>query len=58
MQIAVILSSAVRCNILAFCIFQARLVLGVRAEMGACKEALLRLYRRCSSLHLNFLLII
>lgn len=58
MQIAVMLSSAVRCNIVAFCNFQARLVLGVRAEMDSCKEALLLLYRRCSSLHLNFVLII
>lgn len=30
------------------CLVQARLVLGVRAELDACKEALLRLYRRCA----------
>jgi hypothetical protein len=50
MQSAAMLAPAVRCNILASCKFQARLVLGVRAEMDACKEALLRLYRRCPSL--------
>ena len=29
-------------------IVQARLVLGVRAEQDACKEALMRLYKRCA----------
>ncbi len=27
---------------------QARLVLGVRAEQDACKDALMRLYKRCA----------